>query len=70
MTDILILLQLDLSYNALRYLDSHLLSRWDTLEELNLQGNKWVCDCLNQWLVDTLAPMLESKHSEFIIDFT
>ncbi|XP_025423011.1 leucine-rich repeats and immunoglobulin-like domains protein 1 isoform X2 [Sipha flava] len=64
------IIKLDLSYNALRYLDSNLLSRWDTLEELNLQGNKWECDCLNQWFVNTLAPMLESKHSEFLIDFT
>jgi len=40
------------------------------LEELNLQGNKWTCDCVNQWLVSTLAPMVESRHPEFLIDFT
>ncbi|CAH1738117.1 unnamed protein product [Aphis gossypii] len=64
------IIKLDLSYNALGYLDSRLLSRWDTLEELNLQGNKWICDCVNQWLVSTLAPMVESRHPEFLNDFT
>ncbi|XP_025204556.1 leucine-rich repeat-containing protein 70-like [Melanaphis sacchari] len=62
--------KLDLSYNALGYLDSRLLGRWDTLEELNLQGNKWICDCVNQWLVSTLAPMVKSNHPEFLNDFT
>ncbi|VVC27839.1 Hypothetical protein CINCED_3A010861 [Cinara cedri] len=65
-----LIVKLDLSYNALEYLDSNLLSRWDTLEELNLQGNKWICDCVNQWLVSTLAPMVESRHPEFLNDFT
>lgn len=64
------IVKLDLSYNALGYLDSGLLNRWDTLEELNLQGNKWICDCENQWLVSTLAPMVESRHPEFLKDFT
>lgn len=59
-----------MSYNELEYMDSRLLGRWDTLEELNLQGNKWVCDCENQWLVTTLAPLVDSRHPEFLKDFT
>ncbi|XP_050520168.1 leucine-rich repeat neuronal protein 2-like [Daktulosphaira vitifoliae] len=64
------IVKLNLNNNALGYLDSNLLSRWDTLIELNLQGNKWICDCENQWLVSTLAPMIESKHPELLKDFT
>ncbi|XP_050440621.1 leucine-rich repeat neuronal protein 2-like [Adelges cooleyi] len=64
------IVKLYLNHNSLGYLDSRLLSRWDTLQDLNLQGNKWICDCENQWLVSTLAPMVEARHAEFLKDFT
>jgi hypothetical protein len=52
-------LQLDLGYNNLRTLDRHLLGHWDVLHYLNLEGNPWVCDCENQWMVSTLLPAVE-----------
>lgn len=43
--------KLDISDNALRYLPSMLVGRWDGLEELDLMNNEWSCDCNNQFLV-------------------
>ncbi|XP_047345545.1 leucine-rich repeat neuronal protein 2-like isoform X1 [Vespa velutina] len=47
---------LDLSDNALRYLPSQLVERWDRLEELDLMNNEWSCDCNNQYLINSLLP--------------
>ncbi|XP_043665773.1 platelet glycoprotein V-like [Vespula pensylvanica] len=47
---------LDLSDNALRYLPSQLVGRWDRLEELDLMNNEWSCDCDNQYLINSLLP--------------
>jgi hypothetical protein len=52
-------LQLDLGYNSLSSLDRHLLGHWDVLQYLNLEGNPWMCDCENQWMVSTLLPSVE-----------
>jgi len=49
-------LQLDLGYNNLSSLDRHLLGHWDVLKFLILEGNPWMCDCENQWMVSTLLP--------------
>lgn len=48
--------QLYLHNNNLSYLDSHLLSRWDQLEVIDIRANPWMCDCDNQWLIGTLIP--------------
>ncbi|XP_066599040.1 leucine-rich repeat neuronal protein 2-like [Prorops nasuta] len=48
--------QLDLSDNALRYLPSLLVGRWDKLEEMDLTNNQWSCDCDNQYLIGKLLP--------------
>ena len=53
--------KLDLSDNALRYLPTHFVASWDSLEELNLMNNKWGCDCNNQYLIGTMLPHLGKK---------
>lgn len=53
------ILKLDLGHNSLSTLDRHLLGRWDILQYLNLEGNPWMCDCENQWMVSTLLPQVE-----------
>ncbi|XP_011297718.1 leucine-rich repeat-containing protein 15 [Fopius arisanus] len=49
---------LDISDNALEYIPSTLLGRWDKLEQLDLTNNQWGCDCDNQFLVGNLLPKL------------
>ncbi|KAK2580065.1 hypothetical protein KPH14_012349 [Odynerus spinipes] len=50
-----------LSDNALRYLPSQLVARWDKLEELDLMNNQWSCDCDNQYLIGLLLPQYGKK---------
>lgn len=52
-------LQLDLGFNSLSSLDRHLLGHWDVLKYLNLEGNRWMCDCENQWMISTLLPAVK-----------
>lgn len=54
--------KLYLSYNKLGYLHTHLLSRWDRLEVLDLQNNPWVCDCQNQWILSDLVPAMVKNN--------
>ncbi|GFG35757.1 hypothetical protein Cfor_05203 [Coptotermes formosanus] len=53
------IVKLDVGHNNLGALDRHLLGHWDVLQYLNLEGNPWVCDCENQWMVSTLLPTVE-----------
>lgn len=53
--------ELQLHNNNLRILDAHLLARWDRLRVLDLQTNPWQCDCENQWLLDTIMPLLANR---------
>ena len=58
---------LHLSDNALRYLPSMLLpsfADWEVLEELELGGNLWECDCHNQWMITTLLPAIEARSPQ------
>lgn len=41
------------------------MGRWDQVSQLRLDGNPWVCDCENQWMVDTLLPTLERADPKF-----
>lgn len=41
------------------------MGRWDQVSQLRLDGNPWVCDCENQWIVDTLLPTLERADPKF-----
>eukprot|EP00088_Acartia_fossae_P025315 TRINITY_DN26133_c0_g1_i9.p1 TRINITY_DN26133_c0_g1~~TRINITY_DN26133_c0_g1_i9.p1 ORF type:complete len:539 (-),score=59.19 TRINITY_DN26133_c0_g1_i9:83-1699(-) len=55
------LIELDISDNGLPYLPSTLLhsfSDWKTIQVINLQGNPWMCDCHNEFLIYDLVPMI------------
>ena len=34
-------------------------STWQRIEDLDLGGNHWQCDCHNLWLLNTLVPSIE-----------
>jgi len=57
------IIKLDLGYNRLSSVDRHLLGHWETLQYLNLEGNPWMCDCENQWMLTTLLPTVEKVIS-------
>ncbi|XP_074041949.1 CD180 antigen isoform X2 [Leptinotarsa decemlineata] len=43
-----------IEYNKIAYLDSDILSRWDTLSGLDIRENPWTCECENRWLIEDL----------------
>lgn len=45
--------------NNLSSLDSSLLARWDDMEVVDIRQNPWICDCDNQWVIETLLPIVE-----------
>lgn len=51
--------QLYLHNNNLSQVDSQLLARWDDMEVIDIRVNPWLCDCDNQWMVETLLPIIE-----------
>jgi len=55
-----------LSGNDLRYIPSMLLnySTWQQIEDLDLRGNHWQCDCHNLWLLNTLVPSTEDGRAD------
>ncbi|XP_062563198.1 leucine-rich repeat neuronal protein 3-like [Armigeres subalbatus] len=53
--------KLYLHNNNLSTLDSQLLARWDDMEVIDIRVNPWQCDCDNQWMVETLLPIVEKK---------
>jgi Leucine-rich repeat (LRR) protein len=57
-----------LNHNNLSTLDSHLLGRWDNLETVDFSVNPWQCDCDNQWLIDTLMPIVISENNSLLIN--
>ncbi|XP_039276507.1 leucine-rich repeat-containing protein 4B isoform X2 [Nilaparvata lugens] len=63
-----VLKKLDLHHNGLRYLDSNLLGRWDLLEDVNIKGNPWVCECDNQWIVEDLIPKIRALKKDHLLD--
>ena len=34
-------------------------SAWQSIEDLDLRGNNWQCDCHNLWMLRTLVPVVE-----------
>lgn len=56
---------LHLQDNALGYLESSLVARWDKVRDIRLDGNPWVCDCENQWMIQTLLPTMERINITF-----
>merc|ERR1712037_424570 len=55
-----------LSGNDLRYIPSMLFnySTWERIEDLDLRGNHWQCDCHNLWLLNTLVPSIEERGAD------
>lgn len=53
--------ELTLYNNNISVLDSHLLSRWDNLDLIDIRMNPWQCDCENQWIVDTIIPLIKNS---------
>jgi hypothetical protein len=60
-------LQLDLSYNALSFLDEGV-TNWEKLEATDLQGNPWDCTCHLQWVLERVLPRLYSTNQDLLID--
>lgn len=58
--------QLYLHNNNLTVLDSLLLARWDDMEVIDIRVNPWVCDCDNQWMVETLLPIIEKTTPKIV----
>lgn len=42
-------------------LDHNLIGRWDEIDEIDIRYNPWKCDCVNQWMVDQLIPLIKEK---------
>jgi hypothetical protein len=61
------MLQLDLSYNALSSLDERM-TRWESLEAADLQGNPWDCVCSLQWLLDKVVRHLYNTSQELLYE--
>ncbi|XP_058832061.1 leucine-rich repeat-containing protein 70-like [Topomyia yanbarensis] len=51
--------KLYLHNNNLSSLDSQMLARWDDMEVVDIRVNPWNCECHNQWIVETLLPLIE-----------
>lgn len=58
--------QLYLHNNNLTQLDSQLLARWDDMEVIDIRVNPWLCDCDNQWMVETLLPIIEKSTPKIV----
>lgn len=58
--------QLYLHNNNLTMLDSQLLARWDDMEVIDIRVNPWLCDCDNQWMVETLLPIIEKTTPKLV----
>lgn len=58
--------KLYLHNNNLSTLDPQMLARWDVMEIVDIRVNPWDCDCHNQWLVETLLPLIEKTTPEIM----
>lgn len=56
--------KLMIANNKLAYLDSDILTRWDLLTDLDINGNPWTCECENQWLLEDLMPVYLKLNEE------
>ncbi|XP_046384077.1 leucine-rich repeat neuronal protein 3-like [Ischnura elegans] len=48
-----------LNNNGLTHLSRHMVYDWSKLNKIDLHGNPWSCDCVNQWMVRDLVPILD-----------
>lgn len=53
-----------MSNNKLSTIDQQLILRWEDIQEIDLRYNPWKCDCRNQWMIDTLMPLIKEKSKE------
>lgn len=54
--------------NNLSTFPHDLLGRWDEVEEIDLRFNYWQCDCANQWMIETLMPIIKVKSPAMMED--
>ncbi|XP_078040597.1 uncharacterized protein LOC144471915 [Augochlora pura] len=66
--DHLRLCSLDLSNNNISYIGSKLILRNSsfTMQEVNLQGNPFKCNCSLQWLLNDIVPRLHSTDPQLL----
>lgn len=57
----MIYFQFIVSNNKLSTIDQQLILRWEDIEEIDIRYNLWKCDCENQWMIDTLMPLIKEK---------
>lgn len=50
--------------NNLSVIEKDLLLHWKDIEEIDIRYNPWKCDCVNQWMVDELVPMIKEKSQK------
>lgn len=56
------LCKLDLSYNQIQRLPSNL-TEWTKIKNgINIQGNPFICDCDNQWMLDEILEYLYQRR--------
>lgn len=57
---------LELQKNNLSRIDQHLIGKWPLLTHIDIRYNNIMCDCDNQWMVNTLIPIIEGLHEKLV----
>lgn len=52
--------------NNLSALDGNTLTHWSEMEVIDIRLNPWNCDCDNQWMVETLVPIVEKTKPNIL----
>lgn len=61
-------IQIILFSNNLSTIHSELIGRWDELEDIDIRYNPWICECSNQWMIDTIISVMKEKKLSIIDD--
>ncbi|XP_014258240.1 leucine-rich repeat neuronal protein 1-like [Cimex lectularius] len=51
-----------LNNNNLQYLEQYLILHTEKIKSWSLHTNPWVCDCQNQWMVNSLLPQINKTN--------